>query len=66
MNHVSEDDHEHALNSRVLIEQAEGVLARVHGVEVDAAFELLRGCARSHNRNWSSSPGWSWPRRVPT
>jgi AmiR/NasT family two-component response regulator len=50
MNHVSEDDHEHALNSRVLIEQAEGVLARVHGVDVDAAFALLRGCARSHNR----------------
>jgi AmiR/NasT family two-component response regulator len=41
---------QHALNSRVVIEQAEGVLARVHGVDVDAAFALLRGYAHSHNR----------------
>jgi len=39
-----------ALNSRVIIEQAKGALSRTHGVDVDAAFTLLRGYARNHNR----------------
>ncbi|MFF4879446.1 GAF and ANTAR domain-containing protein [Micromonospora sp. NPDC000668] len=42
-----------ALNSRVLIEQAKGVLAERLHVDVGEAFALLRNSARSHNRRLS-------------
>jgi GAF domain-containing protein len=38
-----------ALNSRVTIEQAKGVLAQHSGLGPDAAFERLRAYARAHN-----------------
>jgi GAF domain-containing protein len=42
-----------ALNSRVIIEQAKGKLAERLGLDVDDAFNVLRGCARSRNRGLS-------------
>ena len=42
-----------ALNSRITIEQAKGVLARTHGISVDAAFEQMRGYARTHHHRLS-------------
>ena len=38
-----------ALNSRIVIEQAKGVMARADGVTVDEAFTALRAHARNHH-----------------
>jgi GAF domain-containing protein len=40
---------QHALSSRVAIEQAKGVLAERSNVGMDEAFTALRGYARTHN-----------------
>ena len=41
---------QHALDSRVLIEQAKGAVAARLGITPEAAFGLLRGFARRHSR----------------
>jgi GAF domain-containing protein len=44
---------EHALESRVVIEQAKGMIAERAGIPVGEAFQRLRAHARSHNRRLS-------------
>jgi AmiR/NasT family two-component response regulator len=39
---------EHALESRISIEQAKGIVAERYGLDVEEAFELIRRAARSH------------------
>lgn len=41
---------QHALDSRVVIEQAKGMIAARNGLDVNEAFGLLRGYARANNR----------------
>jgi AmiR/NasT family two-component response regulator len=38
---------EHALKSRVAIEQAKGIVAERYGLELEEAFQLIRRAARS-------------------
>ncbi|MBO1333286.1 GAF and ANTAR domain-containing protein [Streptomyces sp. VRA16 Mangrove soil] len=41
---------EYALSSRVVVEQAKGILAARHDLTLEEAFSWLRGYARSHQR----------------
>ncbi|RXZ72576.1 GAF and ANTAR domain-containing protein [Agromyces albus] len=45
---VAREQLQNALNSRVTIEQAKGILAYTHGVSMEEAFSLLRNHARSN------------------
>jgi AmiR/NasT family two-component response regulator len=43
-----------ALDSRIVIEQAKGLVAGERGITLDEAFEVLRGHARSRNASLRS------------
>jgi len=47
---IRERQLQHALNCRIAIEQAKGVIAEHDGVDMDDAFSRLRAFARTHNR----------------
>lgn len=79
---ILNDQLNHALNARVLIEQAKGVLSERAGLSMEAAFEAMRGHARDHNQHLAdvarsvidktlaptvlAAPRRSPPRRRPT
>jgi GAF domain-containing protein len=48
--HLVVDQLNHALNSRVMIEQAKGILAERAGLDMEGAFAWLRKYARDHNQ----------------
>lgn len=47
---VAQQQLQHALNSRVIIEQAKGVIAQTRDVSMDEAFKMLRDHARSSSQ----------------
>ena len=55
-----------ALNSRVVIEQAKGMLAEYLTMTVDDAFKLLRTYARDHNRKLSEVASDVVNRKIPS
>lgn len=48
---------QHALDSRVIIEQAKGVLAERFGLDMGSAFSAIRGYSRSNNTKVSEVAG---------
>jgi AmiR/NasT family two-component response regulator len=47
-----------ALDSRVVIEQAKGVLAERYGIGIEQAFDLLRGSARTNRVKLRALAAW--------
>jgi AmiR/NasT family two-component response regulator len=60
---------QHALESRIAIEQAKGVLAERYGLDVEQAFDLIRRAARSnrlkvHDLVQRITPGDETPEEI--
>ena len=56
---------QHALRSRIVVEQAKGVLAYAGDLEMDLAFTVLRRYARDHGRTLSEVAGEVVSRELP-
>jgi hypothetical protein len=54
-----------ALDSRIVLEQAKGVLAQQGSLQMDAAFEVLRRFARDHNLSLTAVAEAVVTRRLP-
>ena len=54
---IREGQLQHALNSRIAIEQAKGMIAERDSVDMDAAFSILRRFARNNNRGLTEVAG---------
>jgi transcriptional regulator with GAF, ATPase, and Fis domain len=55
-----------ALTSRVLVEQAKGLLAQLGGLEMEQAFEVLRRFSRDHNERLTDVAARVVSRNLPT